>query len=409
MERRDFLTAAAMGSLAGLAPGAVRADGRPLERPASPGPQPGADLGPDPWIEMDRAALRHNLQVIGQRVGGRPVMAVIKGNGYGHGVVEMGRMLQAEGVEQVAVAKVREALALRGDGYRGTILNLGPFADRDIPALVENRISQTVFTDQVEALSREAAARGGRTPVQVNIDTGLGRVGVPWREAGAFLERVASLPGVRLQGVFSALTEEEDFDRVQMERFTSICDEAGAEGIRVGTRHLASSDAIMNFPGSFLDAVRPGISIYGHYPSESAWQERPISLRPVLTLKTRVVFVKSLRTGESISYHRAFVAERPTRVATLPVGYSDGYRATLAGRTEVLIGGRRFPVVALITANHTIVDVGEAGDIGVGDEVVLIGTQGGESLDAQVVAGQAGISVYKLLIGLNPELVRVIV
>ncbi len=400
LDRREFLTAVGLGAASSTLSARLPA--------ASSVDADGADTGPDPWIELDSAALSHNIAAIRSRVGSRPIVAVIKGNGYGHGLVEMGRMLQREGVRHMAVAKVAEALALREVGVEGMILNFGPFAGRDVSEIVRAEVSQTVFTDQVEELDRGARSLGRTTPVQVNIDTGLGRVGVPYREATPFLRKVASLEGVRLEGVFTAFTEDADFDRIQLRRFLEVCESAGREGVNVGLRHAASSAGLMNFPESFLDMVRPGIAVYGHYPSNETWRSRPLELSPVLSLKTRVVYVKTLAPGDALSYHRAFVAERRTRVATLPLGYSDGYPYTLAGKADVLIRGRRFPVIALVTANHVLVNLGEAEDISIGDEAVLVGGQGSEGIDAQPLAEMAGFSVYKLLIGMGSALPRLI-
>lgn len=405
LNRRAFLSAFGVG----LASTAV---GAPISRAAGRDSVDGAQTfrpGPDPWVELDRAALRSNLRSIRERIGDRPIMAVIKANAYGHGLTEFAAMLADEGVENFAIAKISEAVALREAGITGTILSFGPYGAREIPEIVRHRITQTVFTDRVEELARAGRRAGRISPVQVNIDTGLGRVGIPYREALPFLRRLAGLPGVRLEGVFTAFTEDPEFDRVQLSRFLDICSTAEREGIRVGLRHAASSAALMDYSEAFLDMLRPGISIYGHYPSARTWSSRPIELSGVLSLKTRVMYVKTLEAGESISYHRAFVADRPTRVATLPIGYSDGYPATAAGRTEVLIRGRRFGVVALVTSNHTIVNLGSDQEVEVGDEAVLIGRQGSDTIDAQTVADAAGVSVYKLLIGLNGTLPRQVV
>ena len=399
MIRRDFLAACGIGLAS------ATADGR-LPRFAGPPSTTGERTGPDPWIELAAGALRRNLAAIRERVGNRPVMAVIKANGYGHGLVPFATMLQAEGIRRFAVAKVSEAVALRESGIGGTILSFGPYARADIPVLLHHSISQTVFTDLVEDLDREARRIGRSASVQVNIDTGLGRVGIPWKRAPSYLRKLAGLEGIRLDGVFTALTEEPEFDRIQLSRFLEICETAEREGIRVGVRHAASSAALMDFPEAFLDMVRPGIAVYGHYPSKNAYLDRPITLEPVLSLKTQVMYVKVLQAGESISYHRAWVAQRPTRVATLPVGYSDGYPPAAAGKTFVLIGGRRYPVIALVTSNHVIVDVGDDRQVQIGDEAVLIGSQDSERVEAQEVADAAGISVYKLLIGLQGGLPR---
>ncbi len=401
--RRSFLSAMGFGTAATLG------DHRALFTPSRSSLSSRSSDGSDPWIELDREALNHNLSVTGRQVGGRPVMAVIKGNGYGHGLMEMGVLLQEAGTHQAAVAKVGAALDLRSSGFDWLILNFGPFSNSDIPDLVRSRISQTVFTDQVRDLAAGAVRSGIRVPVQINIDTGLGRVGVPWRKALDFLQEVARLEGVWLEGVFTALTEDPEFDQIQIDRFDSVCRQARESGIDTGIRHAASSAALMDADGPFLDMVRPGIAIYGHYPNDQSRRTRPIDLHPVLSLKSRVVYVKELAVGESLSYHQAWTADRPTRIATLPVGYSDGYPATAAGKGKVLIRGRQFPVIALVTANHVLLDVGNDSDVQIGDEAVLIGRQGDQTIDAAALSDTAGISVYKLLIGLNAALPRFII
>ncbi len=272
-DRRSFLTTVGFGAAATFG------DQKALQPALSPGhdspassdrasPSPPRPGGPDPWIELDREALNHNLAVTGRQAGGRPIMAVIKGNGYGHGLVEMGTLLQEAGNRQVAVAKVGAALDLRANGYDWLILNFGPYSYTDLPELVHARISQTVFTSRVRDLAAEAVRQSLVAPVQVNIDTGLGRVGVPWRQAPDYLREVAGLEGVRLEGVFTALTEDPEFDLIQIERFESVCLAARESGIDTGYRHAASSAALMDSGGPFLDMVRPGIALYGHYPRQ---------------------------------------------------------------------------------------------------------------------------------------------
>ena len=239
------------------------------------------------------------------------------------------------------------------------------------------------------------------------IDTGLGRLGVPYHEASTFIEKLARLPGIRVEGVMTAFTEDRDFDPVQLARFNEVHRRARSSGIDLGIRHAASSDGLLAYGEDFLlDMVRPGILLYGQYPSSKAAEERLIEVRPALSLKAGVVYVKTLRQGDSVSYHRRFVAERPTTVATLALGYSNGYPTALADEGEVLIGGGLRPIIAPITANHTVVQIDRA-SIGIGDEAVLAGEQGGKTMDAEEVATRAGVSVYRFLIGLSPLVPRV--
>lgn len=359
-----------------------------------------ASPGFDPWVEIDVRNLAWNLSEIRRRVNNRPVMAVIKANAYGHGLVGTAKILERNDVHHFAVGKVMEAIALRENGLGGTVLNFGPFSREEADQLVRLGVSQSVYSEAVEVLARSARARGRRAKVHIKVDTGLGRVGVPYQEAASYIERIASMPDIVIEGIFTTLTEEPDFDPVQLRRLIEICDAAEDKGIAVGVRHAASSLPIANFPDSFLDMVRPGNAIYGLEPLAN------MDLKPVMSVKTRVIYVKRLRPGESVSYHRLFTAERETLVATLPLGYSDGCPPQGVAEAEVLIRGRRWPLIAAVTANHSTVDVTGAEEISIGDEVVLFGRQGGEELSIGEVAARAGSSVYKVAIGMNPLLPR---
>jgi alanine racemase len=362
----------------------------------------------DPRLEVHVVSIAFNLAQIRNRVGSLPIMAVIKANAYGHGLVSVGSWLAAKGVDFLAVGKLWEAMRLRERGVKTPILNLGPcFSAAEAREIVARDITQTVHGSEYRLLT-EAARRSGRpAKVHLKIDTGLGRVGVPHGLALPLLERVAANKEIQIGGIYTTLTEDPDHDKVQLQRFARVCEAATIKGIRVGLRHAASSAGILSNKDAWLDMVRPGIAIYGHYPSTKAAKLRQIELRPALTLKTRVMYVKTLRAGDSVSYHRAFVAKRPTRLATLAVGYSDGYPHQAAGKAQVLLGGRRFPSVALVTSNHMTVDVtGASGDVKSGQEAVLFGSQGDASIGADEVAAWAGTSVYKVLIGMSPLLPR---
>ena len=305
------------------------------------------------------------------------------------------------------VGKYSEALKLKQEGVRCPILNIGPFSQQEAEEIVRLGISQSVYSDRVEYLIAAARRQGKRACIHLKIDSGLGRVGVPYYRALPLVEKVASSKEFLIEGVFTTFSEDEEFDREQLKRFLQLCQEAESKGIRLGSKHTASSAAILSLPQAHLDMVRPGIMIYGHYPSSEAHQERKIDLKPVLQLKTKVIYVKELRPGDSVSYHREFVAEKKETIATLPIGYSDGYPPQVAAKGEVLIKGNRFPMVSRITANHMTVNLQGRKDIGIGEEVVLIGTQGKLELTAEEVADWAGISVYKLLCGMSPLLPKV--
>jgi alanine racemase len=255
------------------------------------------------------------------------------------------------------------------------------------------------------ALERAASAQGLTAAVHVKIDTGLGRVGVPHAQAAEFIFSVARLKSVRIAGVFTTLSEDPDFDALQMQRFAQALAGPAAAGIDLGRRHAASSAAILAHPDLSLDMVRPGIMVVGHYPSVAEHGLRRIDLEPALAFKARVACVKHLAAGDPVGYHQAYRAPADETFVTGAVGYSDGYPVQLAGRGACLIGGRRHPLVAAVSANHIGVR-SMGGEIRPGDEIVLYGRQGEAVIDLQDVADQAERSVYNLLARLNPDLPR---
>jgi len=360
----------------------------------------------DPWLEIDLNNMAWNISQLRKFTKGKPIMAVIKGNAYGHGLVGVGRFLEELGIASLMVGKFSEALKLRETGVKCPILNIGPFSQREAEGIVSLGISQSVYAERLEYLIASARRQGKRARIHLKIDTGLGRVGVPYYRALPLLEKVASAKELLIEGVFTTFTEDKEFDPMQLERFLQLCQEGKSKGINLGLRHAASSATILSLPQAHLDMVRPGIMIYGHYPSSEAEQERKVELKPVLRLKTRVIYVKELRPSDSVSYHREYVAQKKEMIATLPIGYSDGYPPQVAGKGEVLIKGQRFPLVSRITANHMTIDLQGRKDIDSGEEVVLIGTQGELEITAEEVAEWAGISIYKLLVGMNPLLPR---
>ncbi len=408
MKRRNFLEKVGKGATLAIAAtsrpaiaeillsGHLKESGQRPERPAG---------RMDSWLEIDLNHLSWNIAQI-KRLVQVPIMAVIKANAYGHGLAEVGRFLEKQGIGWLMVGNLGEALALRRQGVRCRILNFGGFSREDAEAIVDGDISQAIWSDEVAHLHEAAIKRKKRAAIHVDIDTGMGRTGVPWTRALSFLSRLANLDGVKVEGTMTTLTEDKGFDLEQVRRFMEVCSQAGAKGISVGLRHAASSAGILARPEFHLDMVRPGIMIYGYYPSEEAQREDRLALKPVARWLARVVDIRELSPGDTLSYHRVFRASQTMRVATVGVGYSDGYPSALAGRSHVLIHGQKYPAIAAVTANHMMVDLLGDATIKIGDEVVLLDNRFESGLTADILAELAGISVYKILIGLNPLLFR---
>jgi alanine racemase len=305
------------------------------------------------------------------------------------------------------VGKLQEALLLREKGVSAHILNFGPFSSRDAKIIVQNNISQSVFNKNVSSLNEAALKLGKRAKVHIHVDTGMARMGISYRDALPYIKTISSLKGVFVEGVSTALTEDDDFDKEQLKRFMNICKQAEKEGISLGLKHAASSDGTLDLPSSHLDMVRPGIALYGYYPSEKTQKEDRLALKPVLQLKCRIVDVKALHPGDSVSYHRKYTAQKMEKIAIIPAGYSDGYPHHVVNKAFVLIKGKRFPLIAAITANHCAALLEENTPVSPGDEVVLLGNQGKEKITAEEIAGWAEVSSYKILISLSPFLPKI--
>ncbi len=360
------------------------------------------------WIEIDLGRLSRNLDGLRDMVK-RPVLAVIKANAYGHGLLEVGAFLDSAGIAGLMVCRLAEAVRLRESGVTCPIYNFGPLLSGASESLIRNRITPILSDQGHEELARTAQRMGVRIQVHAHVDTGMHRVGIPEAGALSILQELTRQESVELTGLSTTLTEDPEFDRRQLDRFKEICKQTRERG---GTgpvlRHAASSGGIFGHPDFFLDMVRPGIVLYGGYPNAATRKEDRLKLEPVLSFKTRVAEVKTLNPGDGVSYHRAYRAARKERIAVLPVGYSDGYPPRAVGRGHVLLGGLPCPIIASITANHMEVRLPRGLSVNTGDEAVLIGTQGQESVTADDVAEWAEASNYRILIGMNSRLPRVV-
>lgn len=404
-DRRTFLKSAGTAVLAGGVVPRTRGLISPEESAIPVQDEPYGSC--DPKIDVDLKAIEFNVAQLRKKTGGRPILAVLKCNAYGHGLIGVARCLEKIPVEGIVVGKLNEALALREAGIRLPILNLGPFSAADAETIVRQSISQGVFTDDVGSLNEWAGRLKVRASVHIKVDTGLGRVGVPYDAALSYIHDVSRLPHVRIDGVFQSFSEEPELDRIQLDRFLAVTSAAKKEGLSIGLRHASASTAIFRYGEEFyLDAVRPGISLYGHYPTSEEHQLKRLGLRPALSLKAYVAYVKTLKPGQSLSYFRKFVAEKNERIATVAMGYSDGIPQNLAGCASALVRGRRYPFIADVTANHSYLLVTGHSDIAPGDEVVVVGKQDQEEISLWDLAQSVGGSDYKILIGLNPSLRR---
>src|SRR5437879_1485511 len=339
------------------------------------------------------------------------MLAVVKANGYGLGLLNVSKVAVEEGAAYLGVTSVEEGLALRQAGFKTPVLILGslfPFASFSL--LFENRLTPTIASlEAAQAFSLMAGKRKGSLPIHLKIDSGFGRIGVSCAHALAFITEVARMPGLVVEGLYTHFVSSDmdaDYTQTQAKAFLSVVQAAQAQGVRPPWIHLANSAALLKFPETHGTLVRPGIAYYGVPPYPGA--SREVALKPALTWKSRVIFLKTVPEGTTLSYDRTWTAKRQTRVATLAAGYADGFPRLLSNKGQLLVGGRRVPVIGRVTMDMTMVDVTDLPECRTGDEAVLIGTQGSQEITVQEVAEWAQTNAYEILCGIGARVPRVI-
>ena len=371
------------------------------------GSPPGS--GFDPWLEIDASALRHNARTLARLAGGRQILSVTKNNAYGTGLETAGPLFDAmPEVWGFGVVRPVEALALRAAAVRKPVLLMGPASDEESEELVrrEVRLAPSTRAD-ADRLVRLAARVGRPIAVHLYVDTGMHRMGLPYTQVLTWLEPAPLRRAVRIEGAFTELVEDQEFDREQAARLTRLAESARSGGQPLGRLHAASSDAIVRPTAeTFLDLIRPGLALYGGYPTAESMARG--ELRPGYRLKARVLRMDLLEAGEGVSYHRRYKSEGRGWIATLGIGHVDGYPSGAVKGCEVLIGKRTYPVVGTVSASHTVVALGAETTVQVGDEAVLVGSDL-PSLHPNAVAERSGWSEYNMFMHLNPGLAKRVV
>ena len=364
--------------------------------------------------EIDRQALRYNFDGIKKKVGTDvKIMGIVKANAYGHGMIEVASTLVDFGIDHLGAGFLEEGITLREKGVRVPILVLGGVLGNQVRQFLEYDLEITVSSIEIaERIEHEIQSNGGmKAKVHLKIDTGMERIGVRAENALQFVEKVCRLKHLEVVGIYShfATSDEKDksFASEQLDRFRTLLDTLHNRGIEIPLRHIANSGAVLDVPDSYFSMVRPGIMLYGIYPSKETSENIP--LRPVLSLKSKVVFIKEVPAGQGISYGRKYVTSKKTRVATIPIGYGDGYSRRLTNNVEVLVGGKRCPVVGTICMDQLMVDIGFDAQVHVGDDVVLIGRDNNETISAWEIAEKLGTIPYEILTGIAVRVPRILV
>ncbi|MGL6173131.1 MAG: alanine racemase [Cellulosilyticaceae bacterium] len=370
-------------------------------------------LRPRVIAEVNTDAIKHNYKEIRKIVPrDTDIMAIVKADGYGHGAIEIANVLQQEGANRFAVAIAKEGEELRQSGITSPILVLGYTPAADIETLIKNDLTQTVFSyEMAKYISYEASKLKKTVNIHIKVDTGMGRIGFLSRpQSIEEIKKIAELPNINMEGIFThfSTSDEEDiaYTKDQWSIFLGFLQELSEVGIEIPLIHAANSAATLAHEYTHLNVVRPGIILYGYYPSNYL-NGKKINLMPAMTLKSQVVHVKELPAGHFISYGKKYETQKPTKIATIPIGYADGYSRRLSNKGRVLIRGQFASVVGTICMDQFMVDVSDIPNVEVGDEVVVFGKQGENELPIEELAELMDTINYEVMCMIGKRVPRI--
>ena len=364
------------------------------------------------WAEVDLNRAAHNMKNIKSIANKKEVIAVVKADAYGHGAVDLVKVLLENGADRLAVAVITEAIELRNNNITAPIIILGYTPLDFSEGLAEYDIEQTVYSlEYAKGLSDIGTKHNKKVKIHIALDTGMGRIGfMPNEKSIEEVKEIYKLEGVEIVGLFTHFSTADEIDKTytkeQFEKIKNFNKRLLEEGIKIPLKHASNSGAIIDMPETFMDSVRAGIILYGYYPSDEVKKDN-LKLKPVLTLKTKVSHVKELDEGMYISYGRTFKTERKSIIATLPIGYADGYSRLLSGKAKVIINGKFAKVVGRICMDQCMIDVTDIGEVKVGDEVILLGSDGKLKFDADDFAEAMGTINYEVLCMIKQRIPRV--
>lgn len=364
------------------------------------------------WAEVDLSAIRHNINEVKKRAQSKEIFGIVKADGYGCGAVEVANVLLEEGVSALGVAVLSEAVALRQGGITCPIILLGITPAFYHEVLFDyDLLPVMVSYEESRLLSEMAVSRGRTIEIFLAVETGMGRIGMlPNQESVEAVVQISKLPNIRIKGLFShfATADEKDkaYSQSQIQKFEAFQNDVAKAGVELPYRTLANSAAVMELPQAHYNAVRPGIVLYGQYPSNEV-DRSILDLRPAMTLKANIVFLKKVPPGFSVSYGRKFTTEKESVIATLPLGYADGYPRFLSGKGRVLVRGEYAPVVGNICMDQCMIDVTHIPGVKLYDEVVLMGSQGDKSITADEIGEKTGTINYEIYTRIGKRIPRV--
>ena len=379
------------------------------------------------WAEVDLNAYAHNIKEL-RRIAGKTarLMAVVKADGYGHGAVEVAREALKHGAENLGVARISEAVQLREAGLEAPIMIFGYTPPDLAPTLITYNVTQTVYaTAAAKSLSEFAARQGRQIKVHIKVDSGMGRLGLlldppaagnpsdrPHQSSVKEILAISRLPGLVVEGLFTHFATADSADKAyaarQLEKFLDFANHLRRAGLEFPVKHAANSGALIDMPDSHLDMVRPGIATYGLYPSDEV-NKSNVALKPVMTMKSRIIHLKKVPAGFNISYGITYQTKKPTTIATVPVGYADGFSRLLSNRGHMLVHGQKVPIVGRVCMDLTMLDVGNVPDVAIEDDVVVFGQHQNESVTADEMASTLNTINYEIVSTITARVPRIYV
>lgn len=364
------------------------------------------------WAEINLSNIKNNIMEIRKAVGEKEIIAIVKADAYGHGAIDVAPVLLENGANRLAVAVITEGLELRKADIKAPIMILGYTPLDFSKELITEKIEATIYDyEYAEKLSMEALRLNSKAKVHIAIDTGMGRIGfLPNKESIDDIIKIFTLPGLEIEGIFthfsSADERDKEYTMMQFEKFKYVCNTLEARGIKVPLKHASNSAAIIDLENTYLDAVRPGIILYGYYPSEEVKKDI-INIKPALTLKAKITNLKKLHKDMYISYGRAFKTERESKIGTLPIGYADGYTRLLTGKAKVIVNGQLAPVVGKICMDQCMIDLTDIDGVQLEDEVIIIGETSEVKFNADDIADSLGTINYEILCMIKNRVPRI--
>lgn len=360
-------------------------------------------------MEISLSNILHNIRGIQKIAGKSKIIAIVKADAYGHGAAEISTFLADHGIDYFAIATLKEGIELRNAGLKKNIILLSPVDNYYADIIVKNDFIPTVSSlDNAKALSKAAKGCGKSLSIMIALDTGMGRIGyLPNEEAIDEISKIAELDGVHIKGIASHLSsspeEDKSYSYMQLDKFNDFTGKLKLEGINPEIKTIANSGAIVSMRDMMLDAIRPGILIYGYFPEDTCTCD-DLDLKPALSVKANIIHMQRVKKGFCCSYGRKFVAKRDSIIGTIPVGYADGYPANYSGNAKVIVNGKTAPIAGAICMDLCMIDLTDIENSKVGDEVILLGSDGKNTITALDIEKGSGMFRYEILTGFGQRL-----